>query len=152
LSFAPYGWSGSDPPLSESVAAVIEVKSNISRQWSEASATANKLSAIQKNYTASFSIGGSGQSGMSFMAFGGSSRSRIPFFVVSYNGWQSLDVLKNHLINNTNIDGILVINPGFYVSKNMEAGGMWSLWGLICDLHSAVTALQNATCNPAIYA
>ena len=79
----------------------------------------------------------------------------IPLFVVGYEGWKSIETVQEH-IGDAPISGILIIDPGLYVSspswESIRAEGSWALWGLICSLHRAVTGLQVTTNKPIRYA
>ncbi|WP_352711976.1 DUF6602 domain-containing protein [Mesorhizobium opportunistum] len=126
--------------LAESVAAVIEVKSNLAGQWQAASDTANALATTTRKF------------GMT-MSMGAPPSPKIPLFVVGYKGWTSIQTLESHLETAPNITGALVLETGVYVSRTgLTAGGPWALWGLICDLHRATTSLQSASTNPLSYA
>jgi hypothetical protein len=126
--------------LAESVAAVIEVKSDLSGQWSDAVRTSNQLAQLVRSYG-------------STMSFGSPPQPRIPLFAVGYTGWSTLAGIKGNLCNSPYIDGALVIDVGLYVSKyGTQALGPLALWGLIVDLHRTTNSLQTATTNPAAYA
>ena len=128
--------------LAESVAAVIEVKSDVAAQWDEAVATATKLEPLRREFGAT-------------MTMGPAPLDRIPIFVAGYHGWKQVDVVKSKL-GEAPIDGILVIDPGIFVSTGhfggITATGSWSLWGLICCLHQATSTLQAASTHPLSYA
>lgn len=83
--------------LAEGIAAVIEVKSNISSQWKEACDTGTKLKALQRNFVTGMSMGPVPLD--------------IPYFVVGYTGWQGMDTVASHC-NNSPADGVLVIDAG----------------------------------------
>lgn len=126
--------------LAESVAAVVEVKSDLAGQWSQAVHTAAALAPLQRSFEAS-------------MSFGAPPPPRIPLFAVGYTGWQTPQTVQGHLNSCPNIDGALVIDPGIYVSKSgITAQGPLALWGLIVDLHQITTSLQSAATNPGVYA
>lgn len=67
--------------LAESVAAVIEVKSNIANQWGQALHTAKQLAPLRRSYGAA-------------MVFGRGPQDKIPLFVVGYTGWSTVETLK----------------------------------------------------------
>lgn len=90
--------------LAESAAAVIEVKSNLSSQWSDVVRTANALAPLQRSFGAT-------------MSFGASPTSRIPLFAVGYTGWATMPALQNNFINAAHVDGALVIDAGFIFLK-----------------------------------
>lgn len=128
--------------LAESVAAVIEVKSNISGQWDQASQTACKLAPLKRRF-------GGG------MTVGGGPPLQIPMYVVSYTGWKQVETVKDKLASEPNIAGVLIINSGVFVgseaSGGMVATGPLALWGLICSLHQVTTTLQTSSTNPLSY-
>jgi hypothetical protein len=129
--------------LAESVAAVIEVKSNASAQLSEAQRTAALLAPLSRALFPVLTIG-SGPS------------ENIPLFVAGYTGWKTVDAVRRTLHANSDIAGILIIEEGIFVSSveygEMTATGPWALWGLISILHSITNGLQAATTDPMGYA
>ena len=129
--------------LAESIAAVIEVKSDVSRQWSEVLKTASQLSPLKRSFGATMTMGGFALS------------ETVPLFVASYVGWKNLDTLKVNLSKATEVAGVLVIDQGLFVSSpsygGIEATGPLALWGLISVLHLITNALQAASTNPLPY-
>jgi len=125
--------------LAESVAAVIEIKSNLSKQWAEAVGVARALAPLQRKFVWS-------------MSFGNPPEPRIPLFTIGYTGWSQLQTLQSHLAGEPTIDGILVIDAGLYVSKSLTCTGPLALWGLIVDLHYITNSLQSASPDPVAYA
>jgi len=129
--------------LAESVAAVIEVKSNVSTQWSEAVRTAQQLSPLRRSFK-------------STLTFGHAPTARIPLFVVGYTGWATLETLTSHLNADAEVAGILVIDAGlFATNKNyydISATGPWALWALIYIIHAIANGLQAASTDPLQYA
>ncbi|MDT7832436.1 hypothetical protein RQM59_08595 [Flavobacteriaceae bacterium S356] len=129
--------------LAESVSAVIEVKSTISTQWQQAISTANQLSPLKRKFGANLSMGGK-------------PTNDIPLFVVGYTGWNQMTSLENNITGAPNIDGILVIDQGLFLSSQrfggVKATGDWALWGLICCLHQAVGTLKASSTKPINYA
>ncbi len=129
--------------LAEGIAAVVEIKSNVAAQWNEAQRTATLLAPLRRKF------------GMMF-ALGRPPSTEIPLFVVGYTGWKSLDTVKDHIRQNENIAGILVIDSGLFVSSkslgNMVATGPYALWGLICAMHLITNSLQSAATSPMAYA
>lgn len=130
--------------LAEGVAAVIEVKSNISSQWGEVQKTAAAVKKLQRKFGATISMGGEAPG------------SEIPFFAVGYTGFAKLETLQAKL-EDKNIDGILVLDKGLFVSQASFSGinvggGPWGLWGLIQCVHSATSVLKAASASPLDYA
>lgn len=128
--------------LAETVAAVIEVKSNIASQWSQAVSTARQLHPLERSFGVTMRMG--------------TDLPKIPLFVASYSGWNQIQTVKQHLLVTPEISGILIIDPGIFVSsgqfRDMEANGPWALWGLIACLNKATGFLQAATTDPLEYA
>lgn len=129
--------------LAENIAAVIEVKSNISSQWQQAVHTAQQLAPLRRAFGAQ-------------MIMGASPTEDIPFFVASYTGWNQLDSFRDKVQAGNGVDGILVIDSGLFVSSprfgSLTATGPLSLWGLICCLHQATSTIKAASTNPIQYA
>jgi hypothetical protein len=128
--------------LAETIAAVIEVKSNVASQWDQALDTARALHLIRRSFG-------------STMTFG-RTLEHIPLFVVGYTGWKTSETVQSNLANATEIAGILVIDEGIFVASpefdSIVATGAWSLWGLITCLHYATQSLKSASTNPDEYA
>jgi hypothetical protein len=129
--------------LAESVAAVVEVKSNVSNQWDEAQRTAALLFPLRRTFQA-------------YSAFGNAPTDNIPLFVAGYKGWKTVEKVREKLAENPDIAGILVIDPGIFVSSSeyggIQAIGPWSLWALITALHRITNGLQSALIDPIDYA
>jgi hypothetical protein len=128
--------------LAESVAAVIEVKSNVASQWDEALHTAHALYPISRSFGSTFSMG--------------PMFARIPLFIVGYTGWKTVETVQSHLNAVAEISGILIIDQGIFASSaefdGLVATGDWSLWGLIRCLHLATQSLKAASPDPIEYA
>ena len=128
--------------LAESVAAVIEVKSDVAAQWDEARRTADQLAPIRRRIHAAMTLG-SGPS------------EEIPLFVAGYTGWSTGDAAVRNLEQSPNIVGVLVIESGIFASsanfRQLHASGPWALWGLISCLHQITNSLQSASTDPLDY-
>jgi hypothetical protein len=128
--------------LAESVAAVVEVKSNVAGQWDEVERTAKQLALLRREYS-------------SLAFFGSEPSERIPLFAAGYTGWKTEAPIRRQLEENNNIAGILVIDTGLFFSSQEYGGwkatGPWSLWGLICALHRITNSLQSASTEPEKY-
>jgi len=128
--------------LAETIAAVIEVKSNVAAQWGEAVSTAEQLFTLKRSYGATMTMG--------------PDLPNIPLFVASFTGWKALQTVKEKLSSTKGISGILVIDAGIFVScphfGSVEATGPRALWGLISCLHHATGFLKAVSTNPAEYA
>jgi hypothetical protein len=170
--------------LAESVACAIEVKSDVSNQWEQALETCRKIKDLKRNissYTKSVGGGsftssggmrtltgavirgdGSGSGitigGTSGIQVGGKSVEldlKIPFFVVGYKGWGTLDTLEQR-VKSSEVDGLLNIEKKLYVSgsryRNESYEGDAALWAFICDLLEAVKELEKVDADPRQYA
>jgi hypothetical protein len=128
--------------LAEGVAAAIEVKSNVSNQWSQVLHTATQLAPLRRAFGASVSMG------LSPFPF-------IPLFAVGYVGWTTAQTIQQQLAAaNEELAGVLVIDPGLYVSRfngGTMAQGAAALWAFICDLHLVTNSLQSASTDPMAY-
>jgi hypothetical protein len=127
--------------LAEGVAAVFEIKSDLKKEWPEVRATAERVKKL-------FRV-------VEKMHFG-SVPEKIPVFAVGYTGWKTLETVQ-HRIKDGFVDGILVIDRGFFASAPINlprveanetysipyASGPWSLWGLLCCLHQVIHGLQD---------
>ncbi len=90
--------------LAEGVAAVIEVKSDVPKQWDQVQSWASALAQLRRDLgTPAIQIGDQPKD--------------IPRFVVGYAGWQQLSTVRDHL-RELDLDGLLVIDPGLYVSSD----------------------------------
>ncbi len=125
--------------LAESIAAVIEVKSDAASQWDEAKRTAAALAPLQRSFGAMMTMGA------------GAPSSKIPLYVAGYKGWKDLDTLKRKLDECADISGILVIEKGLFYSRSMRAEGPYALWALISELHYVTSSLQAASTDPINY-
>lgn len=129
--------------LAESIASVVEVKSNVAVQWQQAVHTANQLAPLTRNFGATMSIGPA-------------ATTDIPLFIVGYTGWNQIQTLQTNIATVPNIDGILIINHGLFVSSprfgGITATGAWALWGLITCLHQSMSTMKATSFNPLLYA
>ncbi len=124
--------------LAEGVAAVIEVKSDLTSQWPKMLTTAGQLANVQRDFG-------------STMSYGPAPAKQLPLFAVGYTGWKQTDTALRHLKDGP-IAGLLVIERGLFVAPGVTATGPWSLWGLICCLHQACGTLKATSAHPAAYA
>ena len=127
---------GSNRPrlyLAEGVAAVIEVKSDLTRQWDEVRQTSAQLKKLERHY-------GGG------MISGFQPPKQIPFFAVGFTGWKTVGTVQQRL-NEGIVEGILVIDAGLFASvplfQGIIASGDWSLWGLIACLHQVTSVVSS---------
>lgn len=131
--------------LAEGVAAVIEVKSDLTKQWSEVESTSKQLRPLSRK----------------FGARDGIPPLHIPLFAVGYKGWKKIPTLQEYLSTGV-VDGILVIDHGglFVWNSNIlpvvqftsPATEAWSLWALIIALHQMSISLQSISLDLSLYA
>jgi len=130
--------------LAEGVAAAIEVKSDLIRQWQEVKQTSEKVKQLRRRFSASRGL----------------APNRVPLFAVGYTGWKSQDAVWQHLEEGI-VDGILIIEDGLFVWNRTILPvaqlpgiptGAWALWGLIIALHRLGTSLQSTSLDLALYA
>ena len=86
--------------LAESIAAVVEVKSDLASQWDEAVSTARALKPITRKFGATMYMG--------------PSFPNIPLFVVSYRGWKKPDTLVSKLKCVPEISVVLIVGEGVF--------------------------------------
>jgi hypothetical protein len=129
--------------LAEGIAAVIEVKSDISSQWAQAVQTATQLAQIKRTFGGMMTFGGNGPT------------DEIPLFIASYTGWKTIQTVQTNMATCPNVAGVLIIDQGLFVSSpnygGIQATGALALWGLICSLHNVTNSLQAAVTNPIQY-
>ncbi len=136
----------SDPRiyLAEGVAAVIEVKSDLSSQWSEVVDTATKLRQLNRT----FQVPG--------FTPNGPPMAHIPIFAVGYTGWKKLETVQEKA-NSGVVDGVLVIDEGLFSTRKDYPNGLWtsdgprSLWALISCLHTATNSVVINSFSPVNY-
>lgn len=126
--------------LSEGVAAVIEVKSNLSSQWSEVEGTTKKIKQLSRNYEFT-----------SYMTYGIGPTNKIPVYAVGYQGYQSRENLMKRLKDtetSAQPDGALVLEPGILVGNDVTDGGTIvatggaALYGFIAIINAILNSLR----------
>jgi hypothetical protein len=107
--------------LAESVAAVIEVKSDLSNQWTEVAKTTAAVKRLRRDLKSITIVGDSVPTDY------------IPVIAVGYMGHSTLDGLANRLSSTPEAerpDGALVIESGCFVGFGMTAHGPTGLYAL----------------------
>lgn len=126
--------------LAEGVAAVIEVKSDVCKQWREVIDTAKHIAALHPR--------------QDLRVAGTMPRERIPVFAVGYKGWSTLRALVEHLDPKA-VTGILVIDGGLFASTSdfgdLRLEGPQALWGLVACLQRATDAAPSLDLYPSAY-
>jgi hypothetical protein len=138
--------------LAESVAAVVEVKSDLSTQWDEVEATAREIKKLRRPPRRD--INPSLPPGIGYP-------DPIPVFAVGYKGWSRLETLKERLRNENLVNGILVIEGGLFASQwvlpyhrpgfdatrefysMVNVQGPMALWGLFCTLQQVIHGMSD---------
>ena len=129
--------------LAEGIAAVVEVKSDLAKQWDEVQATADALRPLERMFQAP-----------GFHLFGDPPK-KIPLFAVGYRGWNQLETVKAKA-NSGVADGILVIGESLFSTRTDYPNGIYaqgplSLWGLISALHHAALSVAISGFSPIEY-
>jgi hypothetical protein len=129
--------------LAEGVAAVVEVKSDVAKQWSEVVCIAEQLARVKRQLERS---GG--------LVLGKPPSPRIPLFVAGYTGWKQKETIRQNLASAAAVDGVLIVDSGLFVSPEygVEGDGPWGLWGFICCLYKAISSLLGTVTDPLTYA
>jgi hypothetical protein len=105
--------------LAESIAFVIEVKSNLSSQWDEVERSVEKLRPLRRSWRASLQHSPDGG-----LSLEDASTSRIPFVAVGYRGYATVESLDQRLqstVEEKRPDATLVLESGAYICTLTEA-------------------------------
>lgn len=129
--------------LAESVAAVVEVKSNVASQWTEVLGTASALAPLSRKFGAT-------------MIMGQAPQLTIPLFAVGYKGWSTAEAVARYLSQTPTVAGILVIESGLFAMQPAYGGltvqgEAEALWGLVCGIHLVTSGLRAASTDPTEY-
>jgi hypothetical protein len=135
--------------LAESVAAAIEVKSNISDQLGQFKHTSQKLKALKPRQ--------GGCKGRRVVA----RDYTVPLFLVSFDGWTTTRAATK-LVKEGIADGVLVLNHGMCCGLFCEDGQSLktrtvvekpdaALWLFVSCLHDCLTRIQSMTACPFHY-
>lgn len=144
--------------LAEGVAVALEIKSDISKQWSEVETTAKNIKTLKRRFEGSrmremadrCDISNYDQS--KFRAFELREAASqlnvppeaIPLFVVGYNGWANAETLQKNL-NDSQVDAVLQLDNQFFVARGNDT--VIQNMGPIClmmFLEFITTCLQDA--------
>lgn len=120
--------------VAESIAAVIEVKSDLSTQWEEVLSTAKAVKDLYRGWGGNILIGDERFA------------KTIPVFAVGYKGWAKEETVRSKLID-SGVDAILVIDPGIFVANELFSlkksfQGPWALWGFFTCLYLAFDSIK----------
>jgi hypothetical protein len=118
--------------LAESVAFVVEVKSDLMAQWPQVEASVAKLRPVMRRWRSHLTV--DPELGISTNP---ASQSRIPCAVVGFSGYETSGALAQRLKNtpeDKRPDVALVLKSGAYVGwGNLEAIGDEGLFAFMCD-------------------
>ena len=130
--------------FAEGVGAVIEVKSDIQKDWSSAVSQAQQVRKLKRRFEP-----------RGFAPYGPPADC-IPFFAVGYTGWKDAEAVITQLADKP-VTGVFIVDSGLFVSGQavthvFQKQGEWqnsNLWGieeysLLCfvfALHRAMTAV-----------
>ena len=134
--------------LAESVAAIIEVKSNLSSQWPEVKETTRKVKTLTRDLriTDAFLFVGSPKPLIDPSI-------AIPCYAVGYTGYKTLQGLKDQLYSTPQEcrpDGVLAIESGCFIGVTGSANGVWGLYAFIAELVAQVNSILGIA-NPDIH-
>jgi len=130
--------------FAEGIAAVIEVKSDLAKQWDEVKSTSSALRSLQRKFETP-----------GFTPYGPPSK-EIPIFAVGYTGWKEIETVKRKA-NEGVVDGVLIIDRGLFSTRSdfpngLHAEGSFSLWGFISALHLSALSVVINPLSPIAYA
>lgn len=128
--------------LAESVAVVLEVKSDLIGQWGQVRETTKKVKTLRRNLNV-------------VMSMGEGPPEWIPCIAVGYTGHATIESLQERL-NSTpedeRPDAALVIQSGSFVGFGMTANGALGLYGLCLGINVLFTQIGFATPDLTAYA
>ncbi len=134
--------------LADSVAFVIEVKSNLSSQWGEVKRTAAQMAPLQRNWSEHLHFGPRG-----YPEVPGPKRSQIPFLAVGFRGFASSSAISSKIAEarpTSRVHCAAVIENGSYASDMQgttpAADGVAGLFALCVD--AAYLARNVLTAQP----
>lgn len=139
--------------LSDAVAVIIEVKSDLKKQWNEVKKTCEcvkQLTRAQGTYQK-----GKLNGMLSSALPPSTTRSKIPFIAVGYKGWSKPglqhDTMEKRLIESS-IDAVLIIdssryytNPKGELSGIREASGAFAFWAFISAVHQTTKYIESSS-------
>ncbi len=123
--------------LAESVAAIVEVKSDLSGQWNQVCQTVRQVRLLKSKLNP-------------IMVTGPKPPKTIPVFAVGYTGHTTLDGLKHRLDStpaDERPDAALVIQSGVFIGYGIAASGAWGLYSLCAVLTRILVSLTATSPN-----
>jgi hypothetical protein len=143
--------------LAEGVAALVEVKSNLAKEWEDVKRKASVIKSLRRH----FRVPG-------FTPYGPPPE-QIPYFAVGYTGWKTIESVQEKC-HEAAIDAILIIDQGLFATRSdffpdqrytpdgnynirgFSAREERALWGLVCCLHYATVSMVWNSFSPLQYA
>jgi hypothetical protein len=130
--------------LAESVAAVLEVKSDLSKQWAQVEETTARVKRLRRYWKATASAR------EIRVSFGRPMATRIPCVAIGYEGYTTLAGLQGRLQSSEEgrrPDCALVISSGCFASSEISATGPRGLYALCVVLNRLMAAVASAECD-----
>ena len=127
--------------LAESVAAVVEVKSDLSGQWNQVEATTRAVRPLRRKWKGTVSLSGGG------IGFGGDCETPIPLIAAGYTGHATLDGLRQRMTSTaeeSRPDATFVVQSGCFVGFGIEASGALGLYAFCVVLSKLMAAVAAA--------
>lgn len=127
--------------LSESVAAVLEVKSDLYKQWEQAKATTKKVKSLKRSLrqTSGLLLESSPDPIPKIGV-----RDSLPTYVIAYTGHKTPQALEK-LLTDTDVDsrpdGVLVIESGAFIGSSGQADGASGLFRMVTELVAQTNAV-----------
>lgn len=118
----------------ESVALVIEVKSDLRRQWDEVEQSLSALAPIHRQFHTLRSMSG------------WEPKTAVPVVAVGFSGWRTLHSVKRKLAR-SRVDAMLIIDEGIFVARagGHAVGHDVALWGLISYINEVISVTTGAS-------
>ena len=139
--------------LAESVAAVIEVKSDVASQWGEVLSTAKKVKSLNRKFasdnlaefvsaiesgTINFKSDDGGLAKLKLAqknAEKSKGHPKIPVYAVGFQGWKKLETIQDKL-SDSDVDGVFVLNERLFVGPLSSGVGLNSMLAFLDSIGS----------------
>lgn len=128
--------------LAESVALVLEVKSDLISQWSQVEETTAKIKPLRRDMNVMYGLSDEVES-------------NIPCIAVGYKGHATLEGLQQRLLStpvNQRPDAALVVDSGCFVGFGLDATGPLGLYSLCMAINKIFERIGFASPNMRAYA
>jgi hypothetical protein len=130
--------------LAESVAFVIEIKSDLATQWGQVEQAAEKVRRLRRSWTSQMTFK-NGAECLSAAVGGGAITSPIPFLALGFVGYDTVQGLEQRLRSTPEEkrpDAALVLETGTYVGSAVDARGLGAA-GLFAFCTEAASLVSN---------